>query len=209
MRSIGWQPRAAGWFTKQVTEGFLGVIGIGVASMGCAAGTARITLYAGIRDEANEDVVAKLCGAKDGGYRQRSLVTSIGYLMPECQWRQWLITPANADAIANELAATVETRAEPYLHNLPSGRAALLDGVWHASGAGQPWGICRVVVYRALYLGIDQALAYLDEQLAALGSRTDLAAEVVREMAPRARAWLALPNLASHVADEAIRQRAQ
>jgi hypothetical protein len=113
MRSIGWQPRAAGWFTRQVAEGFLGVIAIGVATMECAAGTARITLYVGIRDKANEEVVAKLCGAKDGGYRQRSLVTSIGYLMPERPWRQWVITPADADTVANELATAVSGMFSP------------------------------------------------------------------------------------------------
>lgn len=197
MRSIGWQPRAAGWFTTQIADGFLGVIAVSAASKYCERGTALITLHVGIRDEASEEVVSRLCGDKDGGYYQRSVLTSIGYLMPECRWREWLITPDNADAVTSELAGAAAEYAEPYLRRLASDRTELLDGVWHGRNGGQPWGVCRVVVYQARYLGSDHALAYLDEEVAGLGSRTDLAADVVREMAPRARTWLASPDPAS------------
>jgi hypothetical protein len=197
MRSIGWQPRAAGWFTMRITDGFLGVIAIGAASKYCEPGTALITLHVGIRDEVREEVVSRLCDDKDAGYQQRSVTTSIGYLMPECRWREWLITPDNADAVASELAGAAVEYAEPYLRGLASDRAKLLDAVWGDRHVGQPWGVCRVVVYRARYLGGENALAYLDEEIAALGSRTDLAADAVREMAPRARAWLASLDPAS------------
>jgi hypothetical protein len=191
MRSIGWQPRAAGWFTMRIADGFLGVIAVGTASKYCERGTALITLHVGIRDEASEEVVSRLCRDKDGGYYQRSVNTSIGYLMPECSWRQWLITPDNAAAVASELAGAAAEYAEPYLRRLASDRAELLDGVWHERNLGQPWGVCRVVVYRARYGSSEDALAYLDEAVAALGSSADLAANVVREMAPHARTWLA------------------
>ncbi len=197
MRSIGWQPRAAGWFTMRIADGFLGVIAIGAASKHCERGTALITLHVGIRDEASEEVVSRLCDGKDGGYHQRSVTTSIGYLMPECRWREWLITPDNADAVASELAGAAVEYGEPYLRRLASDRAKLLDGVWDDRHVGQPAGVCRVVVYRARYLDSKSALAYLDEEVAALGSRTDLAADVVRKMAPRARNWLAFFDPAS------------
>ena len=206
MRSIGWQPRAAGWFTQRIADGFLGAIAIDVASKYCGPGTASITLRVGIRDEAGEEVVSRLCDAKDRGYRQHTVDTFIGYLMTEGRWRKWLIAPDNADTIASELAAAVEEYAEPYLRKLASDQAALLDGVWHARNLGQPWGVCRVVVYRARYQGSDRALAYLDEQVAALESRADSHVFVVRDMAERARSWLAPPDLAAHVADKAIRQ---
>jgi hypothetical protein len=32
MRTIGWQPRAAGWFTRQITAGYLGFAALGSAS---------------------------------------------------------------------------------------------------------------------------------------------------------------------------------
>lgn len=201
MRSIGWQPRAAGWFTQRIADGFLGAIEIDAASKHSKPGTATITLRVGIRDEVGEAVVSRLCDAKDRGYRQLTVDTFIGYVMTGSQMQKWLITPDNADMIASELTAAVEEFAEPYLRKLASDQAALLDGVWSARNLGQPWGICRVVVYRARYQGRDFALAYLDEQVAALEARASSHVFVVRGMAERARDWLALPDSAADVAD--------
>src|SRR5580700_3066300 len=96
MRSIGWQPRAAGWFTRQIAAGFLGVAAVGSASKHSRPGTAQITLYVGIRDEVTEQIAAELCGLRDDGYRQRTAINSIGYLLPGNSWRTWEITTGRA-----------------------------------------------------------------------------------------------------------------
>jgi hypothetical protein len=49
MQAIGWRPHAAGWFTRQVAAGFLGVIALGAASEHSRPGTAQITVRVGIR----------------------------------------------------------------------------------------------------------------------------------------------------------------
>ena len=116
MRSIGWQPRAAGWFTRQIAVGFLGVSAVGSASRYSDPGTAEIMLYVGIRDEATERVVSRLCDLNDDVYRQRTASTPIGYLLPDNRWRDWHVTPATAVEVAGELAALVERHGEPYLH---------------------------------------------------------------------------------------------
>ena len=79
MRAVGWPPRAAGWFTMQITAGFLGVVALGSASRYSGPGTAEITLHVSIRDEAVEAVVSQLCGE---GYRQRTASGGIGTCCP-------------------------------------------------------------------------------------------------------------------------------
>jgi hypothetical protein len=126
MRAIGWQSRAAGWFTEQIAAGFLGVAAVGSASRYSRPGTARITLYAGIRDEVTEQAVSHLCGLKDEGYRQRTATAGIGYLLPGSSWREWEVTPGSADEVARDLASLVQRYAEPYLHRLSSDHTELL-----------------------------------------------------------------------------------
>jgi hypothetical protein len=193
MQAIGWQPRAAGWFTRQVAAGFLGVTAVGSASRYSRPGTARIWLYVGIRDEVTEQAVSRLCGRKDEGYRQRTAVTGIGYLLPGSSWREWEIMPGSAAEVARDLASLVQHYAEPYLHRLSSGHTELLAAAQQSAAYCQAVGACRVAVLLARHHGRDQAIAFLRERIGGLGMRTD-AADGEREMAARARDWLALPG---------------
>jgi len=194
MRAIGWQSRAAGWFTRQIAAGFLGVAAVGSASRYSRPGTARITLYVGIRDEVTEQAVSHLCGLKDEGYRQRTATTGIGYLLPGSSWREWEVTPGSADEVARDLASLVQRYAEPYLHRLSSDHTELLVAAQRSAAYSQAVGACRVAVLLARHQGRDQAIAFLRERIDGLGVRTDVAAEAEREMAARARDWLALPD---------------
>lgn len=51
MLEHGWTPRAAGWFTRSLGQGHLGVVAIGVASKHEASGTATATAYVHFRDD--------------------------------------------------------------------------------------------------------------------------------------------------------------
>lgn len=193
MRGIGWQPRAAGWFTRQICAGFVGVAALGSASKHSRPGTARIMLHVGIRDEATEQVVSELCGLKDEGYRQRTATTGIGYLLPGSSWREWEITPGNAGELARQLAALVQRYAEPWLHRLSADHTELLEAARRSAAYIQAAGGCRVAVLLARHQGRGEATAFLRERVDGLGMRTDLAAEHEREMAARARTWLEDP----------------
>jgi hypothetical protein len=192
MLAIGWRPRAAGWFTRQIAAGFLGVAAVGSVSEYSRPGTARIIVYAGIRDEVTEQAVCHLCALRDEGYRQRTAITGIGYLLPGSSWREWEIAPGSAGEVARDLASLVQRYAEPYLHRLSSDPAELLVAAQHSAAYSQAVGACRVVVLLARHRGRDQAIAFLRERIDGLGTRIDVAAELEREMAARARSWLAL-----------------
>jgi hypothetical protein len=191
MQAIGWQPRAAGWFTRQMTAGYLGVVALGSVSRYSTPGTAMVTWYVGIRDEAVEQVVSELCGLRDGSYRQRTATGGIGYLLPDSSWREWEITPDNAGELARQLAALVRLYAEPYLHRLASDHSELVTAAHQSAAYGQAEGACRVAVLLARHRGRDQAIAFLRERIDGLRARSDAAAEQEHQMAASTRSWLA------------------
>lgn len=197
MRAIGWDPRAAGWFTSQIAAGFLGVAALGVASKYSRPGAARVMLHVGIRDEATEQTVSRLCGLKDGGYRQRTTTTGIGYLLPGSSWREWEVAAGSADEVACCLASLVRQYAQPYLRRLSSHRGELLEAARRSPGYSQAAGACRVAVLIARHQGPGEAIDFLRERMDGLGTRTDVAAREEREMAARTRSWLALPDPAA------------
>lgn len=192
LQDEGWTPRAAGWFTRAVAPGYTGVLAASAASEHAPTGTAYVTLFVGLRREDVEPVVRELCRipGSDGGYRSRTVITSIGYLMPEPTWRTWFVAPDTADAVAAELTALVERHAQPYLERLAADPDALVGavratGIWVSAP-----GPCTLAVLLALEGRPDEGWAFVQERLALLGSRTDAAAEQLRDMAGRLRSWL-------------------
>jgi uncharacterized protein (DUF1684 family) len=76
-------------------------------------------------------VVSELCRipGSDRGYQSRTVITSIGYLMPEATWRMWLVASDTADAVAAELATVVGRHAQPYLERLAADPEQLIEAV--------------------------------------------------------------------------------
>jgi hypothetical protein len=151
------------------------------------------TLYVGLRREDVEPVVRELCRipGSDRGYQSRTVNTTIGYVMPEPTWRTWFVAPDTADAVAAELTTLVVRHAQPYLERLATDPEALLEavratGIWDSAS-----GPCTLAVLLARMGRLDEGWAFVEERLALLGSRTDAAAEQLRDMAGRLRAWLA------------------
>lgn len=189
MQSIGWQRRGAGWFTMQVADGYLGVIAIGVATKHAEPGSAFATLYVGLRDEPTERLVAHLCSVKDERYRARTAVTSIGYLMRRRRWREWLVTPETAAAVAATLSSAVRKYAQPYLHRLAQDPQALITAAQDSPGYVTSVGGCGVAVLLARHRSTDDAFAFVDNRMAALGERRDDAAHAERAWAAAFRGW--------------------
>jgi hypothetical protein len=191
LQEAGWTPRAADWFTRAIAPGYTGVLATGTASEHSPTGTATATLYVGLRREDVEKVVRELCRipGSDGGYRSRTVVTSIGYLMPEATWRMWFVAPDTADAVATELATLVARHAQPYLERL-AGPDQLIEAVRATGLRVSANGPCRLAVLLALEGRPEEGWDFVQERLALLGSRTDAAAVQLRDMAARLRSWL-------------------
>lgn len=118
-RSLGWQPRAAGWFTRELTGDWTGVIAVGTRVEGLPTGHAKATVHIAARHEGVEALVADVCGLKPS-YRQRTVVTSIGHLMPEVRWYEWPVDPESVSSTAADLAAAVRDYGDPYLDVVPA-----------------------------------------------------------------------------------------
>jgi hypothetical protein len=194
LQEAGWTPRAAGWFTRATAPGYTGVLTGSVASEHAPAGTGYGTLYVGLRREDVEPVVRELCqiSRPDRGYQSRTVVTSIGYLMPDPTWRTWFVAPDTVDGVAAEFTDLVGRHAVPYLERLTADPEALLDelrrtGIWDSAP-----GPCTLAVLLARVGRPDEGWAFVQERLALLGPRTDAAAGQMREMAGRLREWLDL-----------------
>ncbi len=109
MLARGWTPRAAGWFTRSVGQGQLGVVAIGVASKHQAPGAATATAYIHFRDDELEAEVASLCGWPGHGYQTTTATTSIGYPMPDAWWHDWFVEPESVVAVGDEIAHAIQT----------------------------------------------------------------------------------------------------
>jgi hypothetical protein len=192
MQAIGWTPRAAGWFTTPVAPGYTGAVAVGVASKHAEPGSASATLHVHLRREDVQPVVRDLLELteKDRGYRAPTASTSIGYLMPEPAWREWLVTPETASTVAAELAAATRDYAYPYLQRLTTDPELLVEAVKSSAAMASAGGPCTVAVILARLGRTDEARAYAQQTVAALGARTDPAAQQTRQMADRLRDWV-------------------
>jgi hypothetical protein len=194
MQDAGWTPRAAGWFTRAITPGYTGVLAASAASEHAPTGTAYVTLFVGLRREDVEPVVRELCRipGSDGGYRSRTVITSIGYLMPEPTWRTWFVAPDTADAVAAELTDLVARHAQPYLDRLAADPEQLVEAVRATRHWSSASGPCTLAVCLARAGRPEEGWAFVQERRALLGSRTDVAGGQLRDMAGRLRNWLDL-----------------
>ena len=190
MESLGWRRRAAGWFTAEVAPGYLGAVAVGTATKHAAPGTSLATLYVHLRDERVEPVVAELCGMPDAGYKTTTATTSIGYLMPEASWKEWLVAPDTAAVVATEMAAAVQQHAVPYLAKAATDPRLLLDAISLSAAYSTATGFCRAAVLLARNGERQAAGTLIDERVTAAEGRADAAAQKEREVAEALRRWL-------------------
>jgi hypothetical protein len=112
-------------------------------------------------------------------------VIGLGYLMPEARWREWAVTEANAATVASEMVQAVSSYATPYLVQLSNDRASLSSAVQRSPAYANAHGLCRACLVLAHDGRPDQARSLAAQRQAALGDRTDAAAEAERRMIAR------------------------
>jgi hypothetical protein len=190
--AAGWQGRAAGWFTKEMTQEVTAVIAVSAASQHHDAGHASVTIHVGLRDDATERIVELVSGIRRPAYQGRTWVTPLGYLLPDSGYREGerAFDERNAATQADELTRLVVDHAEPRLRDIAGDPAELArlaeDSV---SGVG-PSGLCRVATLLCRAQDLERASGYVARRLTSLGDRTDPAAELERDVAPRLLAIL-------------------
>ena len=168
MAAIGWQARASGWFTRDVTPSRLGVAVVTTRVLGVSKGQAYATVLVGVRDEAVERLVAELSGGRDQGYRQRTVLTGIGSLMFHRGWHEWHVSPKTSDAAASAMADAVRQDGEPWMMKLAIDDAALATAVRAGlvEGVGTMFRVPIIEVLQGRVVEASQYVAWRTERLA-------------------------------------------
>lgn len=190
MLARGWTPRAAGWFTRSVGQGQLGVVSVGVASKHATPGTATATAYVHFRDDEIEAEVERLCGWQGRGYQTTTATTSIGYLMPDPRWQEWFVEPESVASVGDEIADAVRTYAQPHLAMLAEDPHLLLASIQSSPAYATAPGLARAALLLSRLGGNADAGELVGQRLALVGARVDAAAVEERRVADLLRGWL-------------------
>jgi hypothetical protein len=190
--AAGWQAKAAGWFTKEIAPGVTAVVAVSAASKHHAAGTASVTVHVGLRDDPTEHVVEELSGSSTPRYQGRTWVTALGYLLPGSSFFEGerVFNERNATSQAEELALSLAEHAEPRLLRIAGDPSELTRLAKDSVSSVGRSGLCRVATLLNRTQGLEAASTYVAQRLTELGDRTDHAAELEREVAPRLLAVL-------------------
>jgi hypothetical protein len=146
----------------------------------------------GLRDEATEEIVEQVSGPWTPRYQGRTWVTPLGYLLPTPSYRdgEREFDARNATGPAEELAHLLASHAEPQLRRIADDPSELLALVEESISSEGPSGLCRVATLAARAGGPKAASEYVAQRLSSLRDRSDPAADLEREVAPRVLAVL-------------------
>lgn len=178
LQAVGFKKRAGLAFTREVSDDVIGWLGLNRASRYLPAGEFEVYPMVGVRHQGIERVVAELRGEKFHQYVPPTVVTPLGYLMPEARSTGWTVSAADPGANAEAIATAVADFAVPFMEsgaNLASLRRLI----------GARMGHDHQLVYRhpvaCLLAGdIDRAAELIDAADEELGDSRDAAAEELR-----------------------------
>ena len=179
---LGFKKRAGGIFTIDLSKDVIGVIGLNRATKHRPPGEVEINPVVGVRHQEVERLVAELRGDKFHAYQPSTIATPLGYVMPENRYRSWVFTVDRAETVATEMVATIAAHGLAFMHSMKG-----LTDLCRALDEGRV-GFEHQLAYRrpvAWLLAGDpmRAREKLDQSVAALGDRSDLAAEELRRFA--------------------------
>ena len=177
---LGLRKRAGHVFTIALTPDVLGCLGLNRATQHRAPGEVEINPVVGIRFQEVERVVAECRGAKFHAYLPATVSSPLGYLMPEKKYKAWIFDPANAENVAVDMAGAIAAYGIPFMRSVTL--EELRERLENRPGFDDGFAYRRAVL--AMLAGDDaRARALLDLGIAAIGSRTDLAAADFRRFA--------------------------
>ncbi|HEX5414256.1 MAG TPA: hypothetical protein VFZ25_01235 [Chloroflexota bacterium] len=188
LAKIGFRKRAGDVFTLDLAPGVVGWLGLNRATQHRGPGEVEINPVVGVRFQDVERLVAECRGERFHAYQPPTISSPLGYLMPEKRYMAWVFAPGRSEEAATDMADAIATHGVPFMRSvadLAELRRRLQDR----------YGFEHQLAYRrpaaALVAGdAEQASALLDESLAAIGARTDLAAADFRRFAESLRSRL-------------------
>jgi hypothetical protein len=190
LAALGFRKRAGQILTIDIADDVLGWLGLNRATQGHTKGHFSINPVVGVRHGAVERVVAECRGEKFHEYIPATISTSLGYLLPEAQYRSWDFGGETTDVVAADLANNVATYGLLFMRETAS-LSALCQAFEERRGLHEHQLTYRRPVAWLLAGSRARARQIVDESLAKLGHRTDPAADEYRRFADKFVAFTA------------------
>jgi len=187
LEAIGFRKRSGRIFTLELGPDVLGWLGMNTASRHQAAGSVEVNPVVGVRHQVVERLVAELRREKFHLYQPPTVCTPLGYEMPEGRYRAWILTRDPDPAPGASLVGAVTRHGLPFMRRL-AGMESLCAAAEQGLGFNLEY---RLPVVRLLLGRAREAQAALDEDIARLGAREDVAAAQLRAFAGEFSARLA------------------
>jgi hypothetical protein len=181
LAKMGLRKRAGDVFTLDLAPGVLGWLGLNRATQHRVQGEVEINPVVGVRFQDVERLVAECRGEKFHAYQPPTISSPLGYLMPDKKYAAWLFASGPSEEVARDMANAIATHGVPFMRSV-------VDLVELRRRLQDRSGFEHQLAYRrpaaAMVAGdAKQARALLDDALAAIGARTDLAAADFRRFA--------------------------
>ena len=187
---LGFRKRAGDVFTLDLAPGVLGWLGLNRATRHRAPGELEVNPVVGVRFQEVERLVAECRGEKFHAYQPPTISSPLGYVMPEKQYRAWVLGPGRSEDVAADMANAIATYGIAFMRSVID-LAELRRRLEDRTGFEHQLTFRRPVA--ALIAGdIEGARALIDETVATIGARTDLAAVDFRKFAEAFRRRLPL-----------------
>lgn len=185
MARLGFTKRAGRIFTSAFGGDSLGWVGLNTASEHRAPEGVEVNLVVGVRNQHVERLVAELRGETFHPYLPPTVRSPLGYLSPERRYRPWLFEATTVRPLAAEMVGSFAQHGVAFIR-----RNAGLEGL--CQGLDEGLSSDHDLPYRrsaAWLVAGDpvQALEIVDEAMAGLEARTDLAAGEFRRFAVNLR----------------------
>jgi hypothetical protein len=191
LAKIGLKKRAGYVFTLDLAPNVLGWLGLNRATRHHGPGEVEINPIIGVRFQDIERLVAECRGEKFHAYLPPTVSSPLGYLMPENKYMAWMFVPGGSEEVASDMANAIAMHGVPFMRSA-LGLADVRPRLQDCFDPSNKLDYRRPVA--ALLAGdIEQAHALLENSLATLGARTDLAAEDFRRFAKSLRGRLPPP----------------
>jgi len=133
MLNLGFKKRTGMIFTRSVAEGVLGWVGLNQATRRQAPGHVEVNPVIGIRHQQVERIVAQLRHKKFHPYIPPTVSRPLGYLMPEANYRTWVLGAVEAtQAQSADLVGAILSYGQPFMESgstLPGLCRLIEDGV--------------------------------------------------------------------------------
>jgi hypothetical protein len=185
--SLGFRKRQHHIFSLSVSEDVLGLVGLNKATSGRGPGVLEINPVIGVQNRRVGQLVAELAGEKFEETSPFLAQANVGYLSPAAKYQPFLFTETEpVDELADQLVEAVKVYGLPFVRSnepLP----ALLHTMRSTRFASPENTVYGIPVALHLLGRNSEADAFLNDELAKLGSQTDAGSQYFRDFASRLR----------------------